>query len=920
MSSPTLRNSVKGFVAVILVVAVFLLWPESAQKKFERAKQLAANWHLEKAKGVLEGVSRSSPDAEMLRFSADLLLRSGDFLKADSVYRRLKSTTALSLPDSVGFALARYFLGHITGARTIAAQIAKAADRTQNFALRSHALNLLGLISFHEARYAEALKHQEESLRAARLAHSVPREADALRQLGVLAWYRGQLDTALAKYYQPALGLYRACGDRIGEATTISNIGLLYAERARWDEELKHQLLAFEIRKRIGDLRGQADSYYFLSTSGYLSKSKTFAYAYRMKSLELSTRIGYAWGREVAARSLEDLWREQPVFSSRMGSFRDSVPQLTGEGTLYAVWHEARKAKFEGRWGEVPGRYSEVIRICDSLNYDAARKVALWESGVAFIGAGRYQEAERNLRRLRRESGGEKVVPVIDIELAEIYVRTHRTSEAKRLLTLLLENDASLYEKTAGRLGDPVNINKDLGQIFQRRFREHALLIAALGQEGASVENMFDVVERERKVPFWGELRWLGEGVGDSKLATLVRLVEELDERPEEFATIQQLMSEVGEIQQSGALEQKFVASIPQSLPKAGKASIDDVKDVLEKDEIVVEYFVGFNEVLVFVVARGRVDMMKLPVNVEVLRSVARTFREALFRGKYNPNDDIWRAPARLLHTMLLQPLFDRKLVHSGSHLIISPHLFLCEIPFQALLDEQQRPSLMNLTISYVPSASMFVKKRNEERKTIESMVALAPVESSLPFTRREISAIHETPTPWREVFEKSDATAEKLLTGLESSGIVHVASHARMNRRFPFYSHIQCADRRVELHEILKRPISASLVFLSSCETGEPIGAVSEELTSESVVSFPHALLIAGASNVIASLWLVHDEATSSLVSHFYDNVAKSIPTALHLSENLTLAQRQLIAELELSGKSHPFYWAPFLLVGDGR
>jgi CHAT domain-containing protein/tetratricopeptide (TPR) repeat protein len=889
-------------------------------EKFERAKQLVAHWHLGRGKELLEDLSTSNPDADVLRCYADVLRKSGEFLKADSVYRWLKSKTALSVSDSVGLAFTQYFLGRLMEARIIAHQVAGRADQTHDLAVKSRMLNLLGLIAFNEAKYDEALQYQEESLSAARLAHSVQREADALRQLGVLAWYRGQLDTALVKYYQPALDLYRLCDDKIGEATTLSNIGLVYQDRRRWEDELKYQLQAFEIRKRIGDLHGQADSYYFLSTSGYLSKGKTFAYAYRMKSLELSTRIGYAWGREVAARSLEDLWREQPVFSSQMGSFRDSVFQLTGEGKLYLKWHEARKAKFERRWNESAELYGEVIRLCDSLKYEIGRRVALWESGRAFMAAHRYTEAEKNLIRCRREFMGEKVVPMIDIELGEIYVRTRRPGEAKNILIPLRRRDDSLYSNITGAKADPTALDKNLGQIFQNRFREYALLVAAAGQEGARTQQIFELIEQERRFPFWGERRWSENETGSSIIGELIRLLEDVDQHPEEFAKTQHLVRQVGELQQLIAPEQAMATSVSMRPGQAAHVSIQALQSVMGEDEVFVEYFIGFEEVLVFAARKGNMDLLKLSVKPEELRSVAGTLREAIVRGKDNGNDDIWKPTASLLYRMLLQPLLDRTLIHPGSRLIISPHLFLSEVPFQALLDEQQRPSLMNFTISYVPSASMLAKIRNEKGDRTRAIIAFAPVESSLPFTRQEIQTIREKPIGSKKVFESSDATAERLLQSLESSSIVHVASHARINRRFPFYSHIQCADRRLELHEILRRPVSASLVFLSSCETGETVGAVSDELTSESVVSFPQALLIGGASNVVASLWLVGDKTTSSLVAHFYDNLAKGSPATPRFAESLTRAQRQLIEELRLSGKNHPFYWAPFLLVGDGR
>ena len=69
-------------------------------------------------------------------------------------------------------------------------------------------------------------------------------------------------------------------------------------------------------------------------------------------------------------------------------------------------------------------------------------------------------------------------------------------------------------------------------------------------------------------------------------------------------------------------------------------------------------------------------------------------------------------------------------------------------------------------------------------------------------------------------------------------------------------------------------------------------------------------AFLYAGASSLLASLWQVHDRSTHDLMVRFYT----------HLRENggdAAEALRRAKLELMSAGYSHPFYWAPFVLVG---
>ncbi len=102
----------------------------------------------------------------------------------------------------------------------------------------------------------------------------------------------------------------------------------------------------------------------------------------------------------------------------------------------------------------------------------------------------------------------------------------------------------------------------------------------------------------------------------------------------------------------------------------------------------------------------------------------------------------------------------------------------------------------------------------------------------------------------------------------------------------------------------------------------------------SEDLVSFPRAFLTAGASAVMASLWLVEDAATASLMEKFYQHLSESSSSSslfqrlehpasspVDLAAALTHAQRQFLAEARAAGdKAHPFYWAGFYLTGDGR
>src|SRR5271156_3874968 len=109
--------------------------------------------------------------------------------------------------------------------------------------------------------------------------------------------------------------------------------------------------------------------------------------------------------------------------------------------------------------------------------------------------------------------------------------------------------------------------------------------------------------------------------------------------------------------------------------------------------------------------------------------------------------------------------------------------------------------------------------------------------------------------------------------------------------------------DGLLQVREIRRLPINASLVTLSACDTG--IGPVSEE----GVANIVNAFIEAGAQSVVSTLWELEDHATTHLMTVFYDHLGR------HEEKAEALRQAQL--EMLNSG-APPYYWAGFVLDGE--
>ena len=77
-------------------------------------------------------------------------------------------------------------------------------------------------------------------------------------------------------------------------------------------------------------------------------------------------------------------------------------------------------------------------------------------------------------------------------------------------------------------------------------------------------------------------------------------------------------------------------------------------------------------------------------------------------------------------------------------------------------------------------------------------------------------------------------------------------------------------------------------------------------------MVGLARAFMYAGTPSVLASLWKVDDYYTEKLMLSFY--------RALKNTDKIEALHRARKEMMETYGKKYPFYWAPFVLIGDFR
>jgi CHAT domain-containing protein len=163
-------------------------------------------------------------------------------------------------------------------------------------------------------------------------------------------------------------------------------------------------------------------------------------------------------------------------------------------------------------------------------------------------------------------------------------------------------------------------------------------------------------------------------------------------------------------------------------------------------------------------------------------------------------------------------------------------------------------------------------------------------------------------------VFLGPEASEENVKASavVHSARILHFAAHGLLDEDHPDLSGLQLThagesaeDGLLQVREIFNLQLRADLVVLSACQSG-----LGKEVSGEGLIGMTRAFLYAGASSVVVSLWQVDDVSTADLMVGFYS----------HLKAGLDRAEALRNAKLELidrSRYSHPYFWAPFVLVG---
>jgi CHAT domain-containing protein len=189
-----------------------------------------------------------------------------------------------------------------------------------------------------------------------------------------------------------------------------------------------------------------------------------------------------------------------------------------------------------------------------------------------------------------------------------------------------------------------------------------------------------------------------------------------------------------------------------------------------------------------------------------------------------------------------------------------------------------------------------------KKRKFEDGALVLGVPDPSAPHILNEVRAVASV-LPNAEVYVGAEATHERLRDAGSRKRFVHIATHGSFRQDNPMFSSISLGNTQLSLFDLYQLELPAELVTLSGCGTGLNVVVAGDEL-----IGLKRGLLYAGAQGALLTLWDVNDRSTAEFMKLFYER----------LQVNPNKAQALQFAMQEIRRKCpHPFFWAPFVLVG---
>jgi len=787
----------------------------------------------------------------------------------------------------------------------------------------SNTLGNIGGVYLDLGRYPEALPSYQQALEIDERSQLKPNAMKDLGNLALTYLGLGRPDEAL-KTYDRALGLARETGQKKEEAdwhkgkgSTLLRLGKYDAAREEFQQALQVDESAGLQRELVETLSG--DGTLHLELGDTVSAEKDFR-----RAIELARKIGHPRGVTQNLIALGDLeWhagrldQAAALYEEAFTRAREAADQAAMEESLLQL---ATALRDQGRFEEALSKAQQALEIARANGATLVEAQARYALGEVTRRKGQPQEA------LPHYEAGEAIAQAAgDTELGwqlaygkgqalEALGRNDEAIAAYRHAVEIIESVRSQLREERFRAG-----------YLEDKYQVYVALVHLLLKMGKTGE-AFQFSEKLRALSYLELLNRSGHAAGGkpeealrAQIRQLQHALEDENAKPgteRKEAVAEALSSELTEAERK---YQALLDDLRAAAPSGGQSqalavpSADEVAQQLPADAALIEYLVGQESLGLFVLSGGSLHATTVPLRASDLRAKIELFRDLVQENKGRD----WVKPAESLERLLIAPAEQAGWLEGVTRLYLVPNATLYYLPFAALPRQEGKTLrflIQRYELVYLPSASALIFGAGSTDPS-GKLLALAPARSRLRFAEQEARSVRAFFPANSLLLLGREATKKAFEREADQFEIIHLATHGFFDKINPMFSGVQLEPEakdngRLEVYEILRLRLHARLVTLSACETALGSGYFSEFPPGDDFIGLPRAFLSAGSQQVLASLWEVNDRSTMLLMGRFYKNLQR-------LPEVAALRQAQLDMLQEGGRYSHPFFWAPFILVG---
>lgn len=870
-----------------------------------------------------------------------------------------------------GLARVEESTGNYQEAIHLAEQALEIAKTHSNNRIEGNTHAIIGQAYRRLDEYDRAKHHSELAMKIAQRIGDLALVSDSSRNLGAIYQAQGQLDAA-AKMYRHALVAAQQANDKWLQAKALNNLGELSQRNERLFDAITLYQQSLQLRESINDLAGQG------SVSGNICRVyqdlNDYAQALRYceKALHLSRQVDDKAREANHLNNIASLFFDQEKLNDAKEYFYQSISIKQSLGDLDGIARGFNNIgliyRYEGNNEKALEYFLKSLKIKEQQDDKRGQSVTYLNIGAIYFDSGKYTEALTYLKQALAIQSAAKEPRL----LWQIYYQSSNIYHK-----LGFPNFAIYLGKLAVNTIQSVRVsNKELGKSLLKNYMEdkkvayerltNLLIEKGRLSEAQQVQTMF---KEEEYYDFI-----LRDSQSDSRM-TKTNLQPEEAEWQNEYQKIDHeivmLGKEMHELKQKGSnrtpedeerllkLDEKLSLAeknFSEVLDKLANASVHDVEErEFENNLTGLVSDLGDDVVLLQMVTRNEGMWILLTTTetrksyeVEVNRITLNHHIYALKTALIDPHQDPRPAGKILFDLLFIQPkLIDNLKKINAKTLMLSLDGALRYIPFAALFDgEHYLIEYFSLTI-FNDSIQQNMKDHPNPKwravglgnsKEYPDFSALPGVPVELENIVKQNNADETGILPGKILLDQEFDQKQFRLALLDEYPVVHIASHFSLKPGTEKDSFLLLGDGSyLNLTDIRKGNFNfkgVDLLTLSACNTA----TASESSDGKEVEGFAVLAQQKGAKSVLASLWAVSDNSTSILMQHIYrlrteSNLNKA--EALRAAQLIVLKGSVSSEKTDNSGESgrgtglsgtkekqksyeHPFYWAPFILMGN--